>query len=178
MNAICSSKKLNAVLAVLLALFVTVSAMLLPTFAEEAPSEEDTATVSEPATDALSGEATEAATSGATEAVSSDTTPVTTPATDHDHSHGDDLTRGIINLAVGAVILIGLIVLAIVFRKKIPGWIKALRSECGKIAWCSKDKLRKNTAVVVIIILALTVLVGLLDYAFSTLIVDILGKLF
>ena len=69
--------------------------------------------------------------------------------------------------AIG-IFLIVLAILAIKFRAKIPGWWKALKSECGKISWCSKDKLKKNTIVVVIIILAITLAVALMDYAFST----------
>ena len=81
------------------------------------------------------------------------------------------------NLVVGGVILVALVVLAIVFRAKIPVWFKAIRSECGKIVWCPKDKLKKHSIVVVVIILILTVLVGLLDLAFSEGIV-LLGNLF
>ena len=73
------------------------------------------------------------------------------------------------------VILAVLVVLAIVFRAKIPVWFKAIRSECGKIVWCPKDKLKKNAIVVVVIIVAIAVLIALLDIAFSTGIIE-LGK--
>ena len=84
-------------------------------------------------------------------------------------------TRRLINLIVGGVILAALVVLAIVFRAKIPVWFKAVRSECGKIVWCPKDKLKKNAIVVVVIIVAIAVLIALLDIAFSTGIIE-LGK--
>ena len=84
-------------------------------------------------------------------------------------------TRRLINLIVGGVILAALVVLAIVFRAKIPVWFKAIRSECGKIVWCPKDKLKKNAIVVVVIIVAIAVLIALLDIAFSTGIIE-LGK--
>ena len=75
--------------------------------------------------------------------------------------------RGIVNLGVGALILIVLAVLAIKFRKKLPGWFAALKSECGKITWCPKDKLIKNVKVVILIILAIAFVIFLLVLAFS-----------
>ena len=89
----------------------------------------------------------------------------------------EQLTRGIINLAVGAVILIVLVVLAIKYRSKIPTWWKGLKSECGKITWCPKDKLKKNVIVVVIIILAIAIAIGVLDFVFSRGMI-LLGDLF
>ena len=68
---------------------------------------------------------------------------------------------------VGAVILVALIVLIVIYRAKIPAWWKGLKSECGKITWCPKDKLKKNVFVVVIIILVIAVAIGVLDFVFS-----------
>ena len=75
--------------------------------------------------------------------------------------------RLVINLGVGAVILLAAGALLIVFRKKIPGFVKALKSECGKIVWCPKDKLKKNAIVVLVTILVIAVAIGLMDFAFS-----------
>ena len=86
-------------------------------------------------------------------------------------------TRGFINLGVGAVILIALAVLIIVYRSKIPTWWKGLKSECGKITWCPKEKLKKNTFVVVIIILVIAAAIGVLDFVFSRGMI-LLGDLF
>jgi preprotein translocase SecE subunit len=87
------------------------------------------------------------------------------------------LTRSIINLSVGALIVIAVVVLAIKFRSKIPTWWKGLKSECGKITWCPKDKLKKNTLVVVVIILAIAIAIGVLDFVFSRGMI-LLGDLF
>ena len=146
-------RKRNALAALLMVL------CLLMTFCIVSVSADDTdaATEAEAASDA----ATEAATAdeAATEAGTDAETEKAPEKVDH--------TKGIINLCVGGVILVALIVLAIVFRKKIPVWFRSVKSECGKIVWCPKDKLKKNTFVVVVIILALTLLIGVLDFAFS-----------
>lgn len=178
MNAISSRKKLTALLAVLMAVFVMVSMMCM-TVVTASAEEEDATAVTEAGTVVETGDETEAQ---GTEADSSaETTGETQTEAVTNASSGTtgkvDHTTGIVNLVVGGVILVALVVLAIVFRAKIPVWFKAIRSECGKIVWCPKDKLKKNSIVVVVIILILTVLVGLLDLAFSEGIV-LLGKLF
>lgn len=178
MNAISSRKKLTALLAVLMAVFVMVSMMCM-TVVTASAEEEDATAVTEEGTVVETGDETEAQ---GTEADSSaETTGETQTEAVTNASSGTtgkvDHTTGIVNLVVGGVILVALVVLAIVFRAKIPVWFKAIRSECGKIVWCPKDKLKKNSIVVVVIILILTVLVGLLDLAFSEGIV-LLGKLF
>ena len=173
MTAICNRKTLRTFLAALLVLCLAVSLSVVSALAEDTSANEVTAT--DPVSDTLSGEtatatepagsasATEAATSAASTAATSGSTASTAE------------TRRLINLIVGGVILVALVVLAIVFRAKIPVWFKAIRSECGKIVWCPKDKLKKNAIVVVVIIVAIAVLIALLDIAFSTGIIE-LGK--
>ena len=157
------SKKL-AVLAALLSLLMLVSLMAVPAFATEADSTEVT---------------TEATTKEET-TTTPDEEESTTAGSDKDSKEeglSEDAIRGIINLAVGAVILIVLVVLAIKFRAKIPSWWKGLKSECGKITWCPKDKLKKNVFVVVVIILASALAIGVLDFVFSRSMM-LLGNLF
>ncbi|MBQ9780012.1 MAG: preprotein translocase subunit SecE [Clostridia bacterium] len=89
----------------------------------------------------------------------------------------EDVKRLVINLGVGAVILLAAVALLIVFRKKIPGFVKALKSECGKVVWCPKDKLKKNTVVVLVTILVIAAAIALMDLAFSEGII-LLRKLF
>ena len=158
------SKKL-AVLAALLSLVMLVL-MAVPAFAEEVT----TAAVE----DVVETEADAAEeTTGASEDESETEVDTTAEA----EEKKEQLTRGIINLAVGAVILIVLVVLAIKYRSKIPTWWKGLKSECGKITWCPKDKLKKNVIVVVIIILAIAIAIGVLDFVFSRGMI-LLGDLF
>ena len=157
------SKKL-AVLAALLSLLMLVSLMAVPAFATEADSTEVT-------TEATTKEETTTA---------PDEEESTTAGSDKDSKEeglSEDAIRGIINLAVGAVILIVLVVLAIKFRAKIPSWWKGLKSECVKITWCPKDKLKKNVFVVGVIILAIALAIGVLDFVFSRSMM-LLGNLF
>lgn len=162
-----------AILAALLSLLMLVSMLaVVPAFAEDATTAEET-TVAETveATEPESSEETEAGTSAesstekGTEASTKEET--TTVNKDELEKAKQRRIRGYINLGVGAVILIGLAVLAFVFRAKIPAWWKGLKSECGKITWCPKDKLKKNVFVVVIIILVIAVAIGVLDFVFS-----------
>lgn len=145
-------RKRNALAALLMVLCLLLSFSIVSVSADDTDVEGE----------ATAAEATDAATDAATEAgTTAETTGTTEKVEKVDH------TKGIINLCVGGVILIALIVLAIVYRSKIPVWFRSLKSECGKIVWCPKDKLKKNTFVVIVIILALTVLIGVLDFAFS-----------
>ena len=141
-------RKRNALAALLMVLCLLLSFSIVSVSADDTDVEGE----------ATAAEATDAATEAGTTA---ETTGTTEKVEKVDH------TKGIINLCVGGVILIALIVLAIVYRSKIPVWFRSLKSECGKIVWCPKDKLKKNTFVVIVIILALTVLIGVLDFAFS-----------
>ena len=161
-----------SLLAVILSVFMLLTLSVVPAFAEDSASTESaTDAATEVATEAATTEGTEATTEAATTADTEASTQASTTTSEKDN------TTSIINLIVGGVILVVVVVLAIVFRKKIPGWFKALKSECGKISWCPKDKLKKNTFVVVVTIVAITAVIFALDWAFSTGIV-LLGKLF
>ena len=191
------SKKL-AVLAALLSLLMLLSLTAVPAFAEETDTvaetvaetvvetgtgEADTNTETEVGTGEVgTGEAgtgeetgTEAATGTGTEAETKKESE-TTGTTDNGKKDNTGLIRALINLGVGVVILVVLGILAYKFRAKIPGWWKGLKSECGKITWCPKEKLKKNTLVVVVIIIAIAAVIGVLDFVFSRGMI-LLGKL-
>ena len=167
------------VLAALLSLLMLI-VLTVPAFAEEVTTgEEAEATVAETevATEPETGD--EAGTEDGTEAgTSGDTAKDTTASTKEETTtkapneadaaaKKKQLTRGIINLSVGALIVLILGILAIKNRAKIPTWWKSLKSECGKITWCPKDKLIKNVKVVILVILAIAFVIFLLDLAFS-----------
>ena len=188
MNAKNMSRRL-ALVAAILSVFMLLTLTVLPTFAEEATGEANTEVVTEEAStgeatteEASTGEAeTGEATTGESETGENGTTAGTTAtteaattgeakteaATENEEQKKIARTTGIINLIVGGVLVIAVIALAFVFRKKIPSWVKALKSECGKIVWCPKDKLKKNTFVVLVTIVILAAVIGLLDFAFS-----------
>ena len=141
------SRRLMTVLAMVMSVIMLLSLATVSVFAEAATTE---AATTEAAT-------TEAATTEA----------ATTGESEEEGMSSETLTRIIINSAVGVVILIAAVVLCIVFRKKIPGWWKGLKSECGKVVWCPKDKLRKNAFVVIVVIVIMVLAIALLDFAFS-----------
>ena len=182
MNMFKSNKL--AVLAALLSLLMLFSAFAIPAFAEDVTTAEET-TAAETVEETEAGSDTESESESATETGTEAST--TTSATTKEETTTEDKaaaeakkqqkTRGIINLCVGAAILIALAVLIIVYRAKIPTWWKGLKSECGKITWCPKEKLKKNTFVVVIIILVIALAIGVLDFVFSRGMI-LLGDLF
>ena len=173
-----------AILAALLSLLMLFSAFAIPAFAEDVTTAEET-TAAETVEETEAGSDTESESESATETGTEAST--TTSATTKEETTTEDKaaaeaakqqkTRGIINLCVGAAILIALAVLIIVYRAKIPTWWKGLKSECGKITWCPKEKLKKNTFVVVIIILVIALAIGVLDFVFSRGMI-LLGDLF
>ena len=160
-----------AVLAALLSLLMLLSLMAVPAFAEEAGTAAEAQTTGVAETEPATEPETEAGTAAGTEAATKGETTTKEETTTENKAEAEEKkqqrTRGLINLGVGAVILIALVVLVIKFRAKIPGWWKGLKSECGKITWCPKDKLKKNTLVVVVIILAIAIAIGVLDFVFS-----------
>ncbi len=177
MTAICNRKTLRTLLAALLILCLAVSLSVVSALAEDTSAAEVTET--EAPSDTASGETASTTepddTATGTAAEADTTAAVTTAAETKSEEQQKAETRRLINLIVGGVILVALVILAIVFRAKIPVWFKAVKSECGKIVWCPKDKLKKNAIVVVVIIVAIAVLIALLDIAFSTGIIE-LGK--
>lgn len=180
-----TAKNMRRSLALVAAILSVFMLLTLTAFAEEsvAVTEGATEVATEASTVAVTGEAGTAADSSATtEATTTATTTATTEAsteatTGTAGQNKEEKTRGLINLIVGGVLLIAIVALLVVFRKKIPGWIKALKSECGKIVWCPKDKLKKNSLVVLVTIIAIGLVIFVLDLAFNQGIL-LLGKLF
>ena len=56
-------------------------------------------------------------------------------------------------------------------------WFRELKSEFKKVVWPTKKQILKNTAVVLVVLLAVGIVVGLLDFAFEKLILEQLLKL-
>ena len=179
-----------ALLAAVLSLLVLFSFAVVPGFAEDdtvvdttaaettevTPDESAPADSAEPETGAAEGTAAEtvdgtdaesSTATGTTAESSTETGTSATTTTGKNEWTKEDTYRLVINLSVGGVILLAAVALLIVFRKKIPGFMRALKSECGKVVWCPKDKLKKNSIVVLLTIVVIAVLIFLLDLAFS-----------
>ena len=173
-----TAKNMNRCLALVAAILSVFMLLTLTAFAEETATQAETVAATEAVTEAATAADTEAATEAAetsastsatTEAATSATTSATTEASTEASTGAagmtqEQKTRGIINLIVGGVLLIAIVALIFVFRNKIPGWLKALKSECGKIVWCPKEKLKKNSIVVLVTIAVLAIVIFLLDF--------------
>ncbi len=67
-------------------------------------------------------------------------------------------------------------VLAVAQRTSL--YLRDVRAEVRKVSWPTLDDLRKSTVVIIIFILILGAIIGLMDLAFSKLLIDFLGRLF
>ena len=186
----------------LLALLLTLTLLFtltLPAFATEIdatdPSSDVSGTVEEPTdsvadpagsddepTDSTTG-TTAVSTTGKTDTTtkpSSGTTAATTTAGDVGVSVGEWISLGI-----GAVILLVILILAILFitakddpevgknGDKVPfalrgrRFFRSCKSEGKKVVWTPFKTVRKNTLVVIIVIVVCAIVIGLLDWVFS-----------
>ena len=101
----------------------------------------------------------------------------------HDHAdetEEEEATLGLgfwISMGVlGALIIVGA-VFAIIKREKLKVWLLSYKSELKKIVWSSKNDVKKNTIVVVVVIAICAVALTIVDYVFAQGITA-LGKLF
>ncbi|MFQ5705175.1 MAG: preprotein translocase subunit SecE [Gemmatimonadales bacterium] len=90
-----------------------------------------------------------------------------------------------LGLVIGSVAAVGVSSAVVVWRhpllalaQRSAAYVQEARSEVHKISWPTWDDLRKSTIVIVIIILIVGAVIGLLDLAFSKLLIDWLGRLF
>ncbi len=56
---------------------------------------------------------------------------------------------------------------------RIAAWFRTTKAELKKIVWPSRETVLRNTALVLVAMVALSAVIGLLDYAFSTAIVGL-----
>ncbi len=122
-------------------------------------------------------ESTPAETDAETEAETSAETSAETAADDHDHDHDHDdetaeekkgLTTGdIISLAVLGVVIILVVIYCLTHKEKVAKLWRGLKSELKKIVWTPWNQVRKNTIVVLVIIIAAAIVIGVIDFLFS-----------
>ena len=86
-------------------------------------------------------------------------------------------TGDIVSIVIAAVIVIGVAVYCIKNKAKVAEFFRNVRSECKKIVWTPWKTVRKNTFVVVIIVIVCAIVIGALDLIFAKGIVS-LGDLF
>ena len=97
----------------------------------------------------------------------------TTDDHDHDHDHDDDekeesnIVETIISLSIVGVVLIAVAVYCIVKREKVGKFFRALKSEMKKIVWFSWKDTRKSSVVVIVAVVLISIVIGVLDFAFN-----------
>ena len=194
-----NSKLKRTSLALLLAVVLMLSLFPVAAFALEdagAASEDEAGIVLDASqtTDTSEADAeTDAETNAETEAEASGDTAADEHDHDHDHDHEDEGTAGegedtteeekgmslgdIISLAVLGVVIILVVIYCLTHKEKVAKLFRGLKSELKKIVWTPWNQVRKNTVVVLVIIIATIIVIGVLDFLFSRGILA-LGKIF
>ena len=91
---------------------------------------------------------------------------------DHDHEEEEEAKEGmttfdIVSLAIlGALIVVG-VIYCLKNKEKVGKFLRSLKSEFKKISWSSWRDVRKNTIVVLIVVIAVAILIGVVDVLFS-----------
>jgi preprotein translocase subunit SecE len=64
------------------------------------------------------------------------------------------------------------------FAGRTVSYLREVRTELGKVTWPTWDDLRKSTVVIILFVIAIGILIGILDWIFSKLLIDVLGRAF
>lgn len=86
-------------------------------------------------------------------------------------------------LIIGAVAaLIVVTVLAVwrqpvfAFAQRSAVFVEQVRAEVRKVTWPTRDDLRKSTVVITILVIIIGIVIGLMDWIFSKILIDFLGR--
>ncbi|MBQ9131520.1 MAG: preprotein translocase subunit SecE [Clostridia bacterium] len=71
----------------------------------------------------------------------------------------------IVGISIAAVLVIAIVVLGVKFRENIKKFLRVCKSETKKIVWLSWDQTKKNSLVVLIVLIVCAAVICLLDYA-------------
>ncbi|MBO5270190.1 MAG: preprotein translocase subunit SecE [Clostridia bacterium] len=194
-----SGMNFKKTLLVLLLTLTLLFTLAVPTFAEEVTTEAEITSGeanSEEVTTEASGDVTTEAGTTATTTDGATTTKGSSTTTSSSTTAAGDEGWGVgdwVSLAIGVVIIAVLLVLAILFITvkddgsagkdggKVPFRIRGKRffrstkSEASKVVWTPWKTVRKNTLVVIIVMIACALLIGLLDWVLSEGIVALAG---
>ena len=155
--------------AILVALVMMVSVFSLCVFAEDEGTTSEPAVTTEAAVTTTAGE-------GATTTAGEGSTTTTTGGTTTDgHDHSDDKNKSWAAQHLSFLIAIGIIVLLVVvyfalrrfvpsFREKTSKFWKDYNAEFKKLVWPTKQQLVKNSAVVLVTMIAFAAAFMLLDF--------------
>lgn len=153
-----NSKLKRSALSLILALVLVFSLFSVSVFAEDVTDTD-----------------TEAVTDGAVES-GAESESDTTADDGHDHDHEEDETEeekkgmstfDIVSLAIIGVLLIVGLIYCLRNKEKVGKFLRSLKSEFKKISWSSWRDVRKNTLVVLVVVIAVAILIGVVDVLFS-----------
>ena len=171
-------------LALLLAVVFACSVFTVGVFAgeETTPAAEETTVPTEETTEAATGEETSGEETSGEETSEGETTEATTEGTTTEeettaeknfweknfkrkNTDGKEVLYWTKIIVWGLVIagLIAGVVFCIVKKETVAKFLRALKSESKKITWCSWKETRKNTLVVLVVVLAITLAIFLFN---------------
>lgn len=106
---------------------------------------------------------------GTTPETDTDTTPETTPETEKtEETEKKGLSLAdIISLAILGVVIILVVVYCLTHKEKVSKLWRGLTSEFKKIVWTPWNQVRKNTIVVLVVIIAAAIVISVADFLFS-----------
>lgn len=62
------------------------------------------------------------------------------------------------------------------FVQRSHAFLLLVRGEVRKVTWPSRDDLRRSTVVITILVIIIGVVIGLMDFVFSWVLIDFLGR--
>ena len=86
------------------------------------------------------------------------------------------ISAGLVLAAVAVLVVWREPVLA--FGQRSSAFLRDVRSEMRKVSWPSWDDLRRSTLVITVIVIILGILIGLMDWLFSRILIDLFGRVF
>lgn len=86
---------------------------------------------------------------------------------------------------VGAAVAVAALGALVVWRRPVfafgvrtAAFINQVRGEIKKVTWPTSLDLRKSTTIIVIFVIISGVVIGIMDWAFSKILIDFLGQVF
>ena len=64
------------------------------------------------------------------------------------------------------------------FAGRTANYMREMRAELRKVTWPTWEDLRKSTMVIILFVIMVGILIGIMDFVFSKLLIDVLGRVF
>ena len=169
------SNRLLKLLPILLAFVLVCSLSVFAVFAAEESTEASAEVSTEASAETSAEDEHDHDHSGETSGTTSGTT--SDPHAGHDHgTAGSGLTTLTWQLIITGAVLVVLVAVLVILAhtntkigQKIANFFKNNKSELKKVVWMPKNDLIKSTGIVLLVLVAACILIGLLDFAFSSL---------